>query len=254
MALTEIETQVLKTCCELNDKLTLNVRENDRLYVYKSRFLTVDFNNKFIIIDEASPETPDAKPLSKGQHFEIFFEYKIFRYLFDSRVLEHTQYKLHDRGFYALKIFLPNQLKDGDKREYFRVETPMRPPVMVKFNIIPRGAKAPIKSALLAGTDEEFKGELVDISGGGLALRGRPGEKPPPLEKGDVINAMFRLKPGIDLMEIWCEVRNIRKYKDSSIIVFGLQFMGKERNNNLNYYRNKILRYVTERQREILAK
>jgi c-di-GMP-binding flagellar brake protein YcgR len=254
MALTEIETRVLKSCCELNDVLTLNVRENEKLFVYKSRFLEVNFNRGFIIIDVPSPETPDGKPLSKGQSFEVFFEYKVFRYLFDSKILDHTQFKLNDRSFYALKMRLPQQLKDGDKRDYFRVETPMRPPLPVRFNIYAGGAGTPIMSMLMQNKAEEFQGEMVDISGGGIAVRGKPGDKNLPLEKGDVINARFKLKPGLELMEIWCEVRNTRKYKDTEILVWGFRFLGKERNKTINYYRNKILRYVTERQREILAK
>ena len=254
MPLTEIETRVIKTCCDLNDKLTLSIVENDRLFVYKSRFLAVDFKKGFIIIDEPSPETPDAKPLSKGQYFEIFFEYKIFRYLFNSKVLDHTKYKLHQRAFYALKILLPRQLMDGDKRDYFRVETGMKPPIAVKFNIFAKGLETPGMSTLKENTPEEFKGEMVDISGGGFAMRVKMRDKPFPLEKGDTINARFKLKPDDELWEIWSEVRNIRKYKDTRIIVWGMKFLGKERNRNLYYYRNKILRYVTERQREILSK
>ena len=85
-------------------------------------------------------------------------------------------------------------------------------------------------------------------------MRVKPGDKPFPLEKGDIINARFKLKAGYDPMELWAEVRNMRKYKDTEILVWGLQFLGKERNNNINFCRNKILRYVTERQREILSK
>ena len=241
MPLTEIETRVLKTCCDLNDKLILNIVENDRQFVYKSRFLAVDFKKGFIIIDKPSPEIPDARPLSKGQHFEIFFEYKIFRYIFNSKVLELIKYKLHEQGFHALKILLPQQLMDGDKRDYFRVETGMKPPIEVKFNIFAKGL-------------EEFKGEMVDISGGGFAMKVKIGDKPFPLEKDDIINARFKLKPADEMWEIWSEVRNKRKYKDTRIVKWGMQFLGKERNKNLYYYRNKILRYVTERQREILLK
>jgi c-di-GMP-binding flagellar brake protein YcgR len=103
-------------------------------------------------------------------------------------------------------------------------------------------------------TPEEFNAEIVDISGGGFSMKGKIEHKSFPLEKGDMINARFRLKTGNELMEIWSEVRNIRKYRDTRILVWGLQFLGKDRNRNLNYYRNKILRYVTERQREILSK
>lgn len=263
MPLTEIETRVLKTCCDLNDKITLNVRENDRLFVYKSRFLEVDFQKGFVVIDEPSAETPNAKPLSKGQYFEVFFEYKIFRYLFYSKVLEHTKYNMGDRQFYGLKIFIPQKLEDGDKREYFRVQTVMRPPVAVKFSIYPKGSEKPImepiKSVNTLTEDSErppkiFNAEIIDISGGGMAIRGKPGEKSLPLEKGDVINAKFKLKKELEVMEIWSEVRNVRKYQNTQILVWGVQFYGKEKNRAINFYRNKILRYVTERQREIIAK
>jgi c-di-GMP-binding flagellar brake protein YcgR len=238
MALTEIETRVLKTCCDLNDKLILNILENDRLFVYKSRFLAVDFKKGFIIIDEPSPETPDTITFSEGQQFEIFFEYKIFRYIFNSKILEYTEYKLHRHAFSALKILLPQQLMDGDKRDYFRVEIGIKQPIEVKFNIL----------------DQEFKGEMVDISGGGFAMKVKMGDKPFPLEQGDIIDARFKLKPDDEMWEIWSEVRNKNKYKNTRIIKWGMQFLGKERNKNLYYYRNKILRYVTERQREILSK
>lgn len=254
MALTDIEVKVVKTCCELNDNLTLSVRENDRMVVYKSRFLSVDFNKGFIIIDEPSPEDPDARLLSKGQYFEIFFEFKIFRYIFESWVLDHTMFTLNDRSFHALKINLPKKLEDGDKREYFRVETAMRPPVSVRFNIIKKGADSPVKSGPVRDQYDVYQGEMVDISGGGFALRRKPGDKQLILEKGDIINARFKLKPGFEEMEIWSEVRDFRKYKDTQINVWGLQFFGRERNKNINYYRNKIMRYVVERQREILSK
>jgi c-di-GMP-binding flagellar brake protein YcgR len=254
MPLTEIETRVLKTCCDLNDKLILNIVENDRPFVYKSRFLAVDFNKGFIIIDQPSPETPDARALSEGQYFEIFFEYKIFRYIFNSKVLEHIEYRLHERGFNALKILLPQQLMDGDKRDDFRVETGMKPPIEVRFNIFAKKLETPGMSTPMEITSQEFKGEMVDISGGGFAMKVKMGDKPFPLEKGDIINARFKLKPDDELLEIWCEVQNKREYKDTRMVKWGMKFLGKEQNRNLYYYQNKILRYVTERQREILSK
>jgi c-di-GMP-binding flagellar brake protein YcgR len=254
MSLSEIELNALKTCCDLNEKLTLNVHEQDELYVYRGRFLAVNFHQGFLVIDEPSGETPGAKPLSRGQSFEVFFEFKTFRYLFNSKVLEHTKFKMGDRGFYGLKILLPRELQDGEKREYFRVQTGMRPPVNVKFLLYERGSDTPVQSAVMEGAGQEFRGELIDISGGGMAIRGKAGDKLLPLEKGDVIKARFKLKAGFEDMEIWCEVRNKRKYKDTEIQVWGLRFFEKEKNKHINYYRNKILRYVTERQREILSR
>lgn len=254
MPLNDIEVKVFETCCSLNDNLTLNVIENDRLFVYKSRFLSIDFKNNYIIIDEPSPETPDAKPLSRGQYVEIFFQYKIFRYLFSSKILAHTTFKLNERKFHALQISIPRELKDGDMREYFRVQTGMRPPVLLSFYIYKKGSENPIMSPLLPGTVEEYHGEMVDISGGGFSMRSKPGEKSFDLEKGDTIQARFKLKMEFEEMNIWAQVRNIRRYTNTNILIWGFQFLGKEKNPLLHIYQSKILRYVTNRQREILSK
>ena len=81
------------------------------------------------------------------------------------------------------------------------------------------------------------------------------GEKGLLLEKGDVINAKFMLKKGMEEMEIWSEVRNKRKYRDTEMMIWGLRFVEEsEKNRYLKHYRNKIMRYVVERQREMLFK
>jgi c-di-GMP-binding flagellar brake protein YcgR len=95
---------------------------------------------------------------------------------------------------------------------------------------------------------------MVDISGGGFSMRTKPGDKPFLLDKGDIINARFRLKADYDEMEIWSEVRNKRKYKGTEIMVWGLQFIEGEKNMHMRFFRNKIMRFVVERQREMLAK
>jgi len=254
MPLNHIEAKAIKSCCSLNDNLTINLVENEKPFIYKSRFIAVDFKRKYIVIDEPSPETPDAKPISRGQFFEVFFQYKIFRYLFHSQVLDHTMYTMNDLKFHALRILLPQELKDGDMREFFRVQTGMRPPVIVSFNIYKRGEKDPVMSPLIPGQPEDYTGEMVDISGGGFSMRAKPGEKMFELEKGDKVNARFQLKNDYSEMMIWSEVRNIRKYKDTQIIIWGFMFLGKNENRGLKVYQNKILHYVTNRQREILSK
>ncbi|MCP5047090.1 MAG: hypothetical protein GY940_07945 [bacterium] len=253
MKLSKIESTALKTSCELNEKCVINVHQQEKLFVYRSRFLAINFQKGFLVIDIPTAETPDAQPLSKGQNFEVFFEYKTFRYLFSSKILEHTKFKINERGFFAFKILIPGELQDGDKREYFRVQTGMRPPVVVKFRLFPKDGPVPVGEALARDSREDYRGEMLDISGGGFAMRAKPGDKSFHLEKGDIINARFKLKAGIEELELWLEVRNSRRYKDTEIIIWGLQFMPKSKNNNLNYCRNKIMRYVTERQREILS-
>ena len=252
--LSQLEKKALIESCELNENITLNVKDSGKTFAYKSRFLDIDLKEKFIIIDIPSPETRDAKPVSKSEHFEIFFTYKNFRYLFPSQILEHTTFDMHGTAVHAARISIPAELQDGEKREYFRVPAAMRPPVIVKFHIFEKDSDTPIMSGLEENAAKDFQGHMIDISGGGFSLRAKPGEKQFPLEKGDVINADFRLRKDMQNMEIRCEVRNKRRYKNTEILIWGLQFIEGEKNRRLNYYRNKIMHYVVERQREMLSR
>ncbi|MCP4220981.1 MAG: hypothetical protein GY765_40505 [bacterium] len=250
----DIERKTLQDCCDFNDNLSLNLTVKEKLFVYKSRFLKVDFDKRFMIIDEPSAETPDAQPLSKGESFEIFFTYKTFRYLFPSRLLEKTRFSIQGRSFLAFKIRLPEKLEDGDRRDFFRVPPEMRPPVVVTFQIYRAGSEKPLMAeGGLVPKPMTFRGEMTDISGGGFSVRTETGKKQLPLEKGDLIDASFKLKRTIGDMEIWSEVRNKRKYKDTDIMIWGMQFIDDDRNKLLKTYQNKLLRYVTERQREMIA-
>lgn len=252
--LSELEQKALIESCELNDNITLSIKDDGKMYVYKSRFLGIDLKQKFILIDRPSAETVGAKPILKGTHFDIFFTYKNFRYLFPSKLLEHTRFTMQGNDIYAARILMPAELQDGEKREYFRVQAGMRPPVTVKFLIYEKGSETPIMSKLVEDTPKEFQAQLVDISGGGISLRTTPGEKPFLMEKGDIIKANFKLKKEMEEMEIWCEVRNKRRYKDTEIVIWGMRFIEGEKNRHLKSYRNKIMRYVVERQREMLSK
>jgi len=252
--LSQLEKKALIESCELNENITLNVKDNGKIFVYKSRFLDIDLKEKFIIIDMPSPETHGAKPVSKSEHFEIFFTYKNFRYLFPSQILEHTTFNMQGTVVHAARISIPVELQDGEKREYFRVSAAMRPHVIVKFNIFEKDSGTPIMSGPEENAPKDFQGHMIDISGGGFSLRAKPGEKQFPLEKGDVIDADFRLRKDMQNMEIRCEVRNKRRYKNTEILIWGVQFIEGEKNRQLKYYRNKIMRYVVERQREMLSR
>ncbi len=251
--LNEMEASLIKDCCELNENITISIKEEKgKLYVYKSRFLAVNFKRKYLIIDMPSPETHDAPPMKKGTIFEGFFAFKKFRYLIDSRLLDFVKFKMQNREVHAAAISLPKDLRDGDTREYFRVETTMRPPTKLTFNIFPKDTDSAVMSAVVPDVAEEYLGEMVNISGGGFAIRSKPGERPFPLEKGDLINAKFQLKKELPEMLTWAEVRNKRKYKNTEMIIWGLQFIEDERNKNLKNYRNHILRFVVEMQRKML--
>lgn len=253
--LSELEVKLLRECCDQNEIISLSFRGDKKTYYYKSRFLAMNQAQNFLVIDLPSAEDSTAKILTRGDGIEAFFAFKSFRYLFSARILQLVAFPIQNKQIKALKVSLPEELKDGDKREYFRVQTGMKPPILIKFNIYEKGSDTPVLSALEEGAPQEYRGEVVDISGGGFSMRAKPGDSPLLLDKGDIINAHFILKPGIPEMEIWSEVKNKRKYKETELVIFGLQFLeDPERNRLLKYYRNQILRYVVERQREILLK
>lgn len=254
MKLSQNEAKVLKMCCDSNEKLTLKTIEKDRTLFYKSRFLSVDFSKDVIIIDEPSPETQDARPISKNQEFEIFFELQKNRFLFDSRLIDHTQYTLNESTSHAIRISLPEVVRSGDMREYFRVETGMKHAVTVKFNIYKSDSQIPVMSSLIKGKAEDYEGEILDISGGGFSLREKPDSISLPLEKGDKINARFTLREEDGEIEIWSMISNVRKFKETHTKIFGLHFLGKENNWNIGALRTKIFRYVMDRQRENIAR
>ncbi|MCP4151496.1 MAG: hypothetical protein GY757_27375 [bacterium] len=214
--------------------------------------MEIDLKRNYLIMDMPSAETADAKPISKGETLEVFFAFKNLRYLIDTRVLGHTKFKMASSEINAFVIRLPGELKDGDKREYFRVQSNMRPPVTVLFHIYEKGAEKPVMSNIVKDTPTEFFGDMIDISGGGFSIRTKLGQNEFLLDKGDVVFAKFQLKKDTEEMTVWADVRSKRKYKGTAITVWGFMFMENEKNRQLRFYRNKIMRYVTERQREML--
>lgn len=251
MAISEFHLDVLRTACEINQNITIMVYQKGEPIVYRSRLLRLDPAAKEMIIDEPSPDTLGALPLSKGEAIEVFFEIKTFRYLFHSRITDHTMFQFQNKAFYALKIQIPTALGDGERREYFRVEVARNAMMPVHFNIYKHGSRQPVMSALMADTLEEFEGEIIDISGGGFSMRSRPGVD---LEKGDTIGARFRLRSDLPEIELWCEVRNVRRIPGTEVPLWGIGYLREELNPFIRAIRSKILRFVLERQREILFK
>jgi c-di-GMP-binding flagellar brake protein YcgR len=251
----DITNEILKDCCDYNQNLTLSVKEKESVISYRSRFLYFDGKNQQLIIDEASAETPNALPLSRGQKITVFFKHKKYHYLFDSRIIDHTVFKIREAEIHALSIVLPKQLNDGERRDYFRVQTPEKPYIKVEFSLYPGGGSQPVMSNYLNTQAEIYAAEMLDISGGGCSMREMDGSKNIGAQIGDHVLAKFKLRPDIEEMQIWSEVRSKRKYGTTQFMVFGLQFINDlHKNAKMNHYRNKIMRYVIERQREILYK
>lgn len=253
MKLSDLERKILETCCESNESCTILRIEGGKQLVYHSRFFEYLPGQKILVIDEPSAETPGAKPLAVDEDFEVFFQFKDFRYMFKTVLKKHSFTRLGDRDVHSLEVRLPDRLDDGERREYFRIDVPMNPPVIMKFNVYKKGSIYPIYSQLVKSIPEEFQAQIVNISGGGFSFKPVGKHKNFELERGDIIKVRFKLTENLSIIDAWFMIRNKRKYHDSDHFEWGTWFIEDyKRNPDMKKYRNRILRYVTERQREIL--
>lgn len=250
----DLERLVLQNCSDQNENLTLFSLTPERRDVYKSRFLEFNPAQKFIILDEPSPENKDAGLIMKNQALECFFEYKTFRYLFQTRVLDHVDYFMNQQRIHAVKVACPDKLSDGERREYFRVEVSPKIPILARFLIYKTGMGTPVESSLLKGQPHWFEGQVQDISGGGLCIYSKDKAFVLDLEKGDRLVLHFRLKPGTEELKLWAEVRNVRHIENLNVHAWGVRFFENNQNPGLKKHRSQIMRYVVERQREILSR
>ncbi len=250
----DVEKTVLQTCTDLNDNVTVFSTVDRKIDVYKSRFLELNLTEKYIIIDEPSPENKDAGLILKSQDLECFFEYKTFRYLFMARVMEHCDFFLNGQRLHALKLTLPDRLADGERREYFRVEVSPKQPITVRFHIYKEGASIPIMSPILKGKPHLFEGLIHDVSGAGVCIYSKEKSFEQDLEKGDRVELFFSVKPRGEEIHLWADVRNVRRIENLGGHAWGVRFIENRLNPNLKKYRSLLMRYVMERQREILAR
>ena len=250
----DLEKTVLQNCAELNENVTVFSTFQDRIDVYRSRFLGLNLEEKSLVIDEPSPENKDAALIMKNQALECFFEYKNFRYLFDCQVLDHVDFFLKDKRLHALKLTLPVRLNDGERREYFRVEVPPKQPITARFKLYKQGASKPEMSSILQGEPNWFEGLIHDVSGAGLCIYSNNRAVDLDLERGDRLEISFRLKPGGEEIVLWAEVRNTRRIENLDSFAWGVRFLENQLNPKLKKCRNLLMRYVVERQREILSR
>jgi c-di-GMP-binding flagellar brake protein YcgR len=151
----------------------------------------------------------------------------------------------------AFKIKTPSKLKDGERRNYFRVPAPMDKPIIVKFILYPKGAEhVVLNEDDPDGNPRVFEATLFDISGNGVALKSDSKDE---FDINDKIDMRFRLdKEDFDELKISGIIRNKRSYYGTDIPLYGIEFI-HDRSVEFKRALNKISKFVMKRQREILA-
>ncbi len=238
----EIKLDILYKAVLGNTSIAMGRYELDKNeFNFSSRFFAYDRDKGVLVVDFPST-TQDIEPLQKKEPIVVYFVHRNSRYIFRSRVMGLTEYQLtDDKLLKALIIAMPEELVDGERRNFFKVATP---PHRVDIRIVQR-----------RDSDDEpyegivFTGASVNISGGGIAVREDDGHLP--FRYGDVISLTILFPDQELIME--GRVVNKYQYENSDNMIFGIEFI-QETIDKLSFKRNvnMLMRYVMKRERELL--
>jgi len=248
--LSDAEHELLRTICAANEKITV-FSDSDHPSIYRSRFLAFLDGRQGLIIDEPSAESGSGMPLAKNEAVRIFFEWQRQRFMIDTTVLGHVPFTLSGRPLHALQVAMPDSLRDGERREYFRVELPQREGIYVTFHLYPDDSARPLADPALPDRPQEFHAIMIDISGGGFSLHA---DCLPQMNRRDVVAARFRLRPDGEELQVRARPVGKKKLLPSGVPVQGFCYIREEKRQGFNQFLQRVLRYVIDRQREILFK
>lgn len=248
----EIDIDFLFRAVESNEPIALQyATESDRQLDYHSRFFRVNRKKKYIIIDKPTGEKDTYQQLAPGDIVTVFFRSAGFRFLFKTKILKKGTFKLHGKHVTpVLMIYLPDEIDDGERRNFFRVPMPRTPQMTVKFiSYFEQGQNLEQQQDKeMLGDYPMSEGIILDLSGGGIAIKCSQDST---LMVGDIINMKFQLPSlaGSDI-EISGVINNSRKIEDE-LVIRGIEFIPNSGDAYKNALKN-ISSYVMRRQREMI--
>ncbi|MCP4157870.1 MAG: hypothetical protein GY757_59725 [bacterium] len=228
--------------------------DENRAYNYLSRFLKINEAGQFVIIDTPTGAHGGTKQLVPNDDISILFKLSGFRFLFDTKVLEKTEFQLNENtNVNGLKVRMPTKLLDGNRRQFFRVIVPVNKPIKIHYTVMGRSSvKGNLASFEKAGSGASFlEAVMIDISGGGLAIKS---DRKLNIKQGDKLLMRFKLAD-FEREEIHVEgvVRSTREYAEKKDTLWGIEFMPQK---DIKFKRamNRINKFVMEGQRKFINK
>ena len=247
----KIDVLYLLKAIEENENISVHFEaEEDKVFVYRSRFFEVNEEEQYIIIDFPSAEAETAKPLVPNDPIFVHFKFAGFRFLFYSRIIEQMDYQLNpEMNTRAFKIRMPSQLLDGNRRKYFRVTVPMDQPISLFYRKLGSRDKELPETANTVLRATSFEALMIDISEGGIAIKS---EGRPAISKGDKLAMWFKLEGDTTDIKMEAIVRSTRQYGEKEVHLWGVEFVPKK---DINYKRalRRINKYVMSTQRKFLS-
>ncbi len=206
--------------------LTVTLPGSDKNY--NSAILEINEEQAYLVIDELSPES--GHPLLLDiKELRVRTRVEGARISFSTTLIDAGR----ESGIAYYNLALPTEIDYLQQRASYRVKTKVAQPIPV---------------TLIHAEGQTIKGELQDLSLGGLSIRIAHKQLPVTLKTTDTLPCCFRLAQG---EEITCtlEIRSIRS-KDNNIPVrIGCRFI------NLPAPQQKMIqRYVIALEREQIKK
>ncbi len=206
--------------------LTITLPGSDKNY--NSAVLEINEEQAYLVIDELSPESGhplllDIKELRARTRVEGA------RISFSTTLIDAGR----ESGIAYYNLTLPTEIDYLQQRASYRVKTKVAQPIPV---------------TLIHAEGQTIKGELQDLSVGGLSIRIAHKQLPAALKTTDTLPCRFRLAQD---EEITCtlEIRSIRSKDNNTPVRLGCRFV------NLAAQQQKMIqRYVIALEREQIKK
>ena len=159
---------ILGTAVQQSALAVLTVHEGDQWRMFKSRFLELDRNRRFFVLDHQETHGTLPPPLLPGQYVGLSFRYKSRKVMFATVVEARGRYLIGGQASVpAVRYRWPESMTELQRRAYYR--TPIPPELRVLANLWPGGVAA--RTQAQGQTLSVTTGEALDISCGGTLVR-----------------------------------------------------------------------------------
>ena len=183
-------------------------------------------------------------PVRTGEEVEVYFRLGDLRYQFLSTVIDRTEILSDGLALPALILKRPQRLHRRQRRQFFRVSTPLGQRLMAQLWRDPgAGHGRPVALGRF---------EILDLSAGGLRLLSAKPENAPFSESLSLIIAL-PLQENEEPLKINALVKHLSRIQNGPLHV-GVEFISLDETPAGRSIRNRLQRFVSEREREELRR
>ncbi|KPK77917.1 MAG: hypothetical protein AMJ79_01615 [Phycisphaerae bacterium SM23_30] len=198
--------------------LKITNQQQKKWHVFKSCFLDFQSNRLTVAMPIPDHQDPDAEP-AQGQEIAVSFKKGYHKCLFTTRIISQTQFTLESGpSVPALLILSPPQIEKIQRRAFNRSLAPPGEPITVTFWS---------SSAQGPSSDHKWRGQLYDLSAGGMGLTLLQSELPH-IAEGEQVEICFIPLPGQEPLQLQARFRHATELPETGRFMLGFQLLGLE--------------------------